>query len=134
MADNQGYINFGMCLAHNILVLNANFMRSVLKSYKVIISSLVLIACFGVSSVPIFAETVADQKNTTKYEIFEMEEDFMENFKDLGDCVNVKIKIYSIDNRLVRCGSEKSDMIMDLLQEADFLADVGGTEIYRLNK
>jgi len=109
-------------------------MRSELNTYKVLFSSLLLIAFFWVSSVPILANTITDQKNTAEYEIFEMEEDFMEDFKDLGDCINVKIKIYSKDNRLVRCGSEKSDMIMELLQGADFLSDVGGLEIYRLNK
>jgi hypothetical protein len=60
--------------------------------------------------------------------------DFIEDFKDLGDFVNVIVKIYGQDNRLVRCGSEMNDMITDLIKRADFLADVGGVEIYRLNK
>ena len=60
--------------------------------------------------------------------------DFIEDFKDLGDFVNVIVKIYGQDNRLVRCGSEKNDMITDFIKRADFLADVGGAEIYRLNK
>ena len=86
------------------------------------------------NSLPIFAETITSEKDLAEYEILEMEENFMEEFKDLGDCVDVKVKIYSQDNRLVRCGSEKSDMIMDLLKRADFLADVGGIEFYRLSK
>jgi hypothetical protein len=106
----------------------------VLKAYKVFIFSGLFIAFCVISSLPTFAETINTQKIQADYEIFEMEEDFMEDFKDLGDCVNIKVKIYSQDNRLVRCSPEKSDMIMDLIKRADFLADVGGIEIYRLNK
>ena len=95
---------------------------------------MVFIALSVGNSLPIFAETITSEKIQAEYEIFEMEENFMEEFKDLGDCVDVKVKIYSQDNRLVRCGSEKSDMIMDLLKRADFLADVGGIEFYRLSK
>ena len=87
-----------------------------------------------VSSLTIFAETINTEAIDTEFEIFEMEENFMEEFKDLGDCMNVKVKIYSQDNRLVRCGSEKSDMINELIKRADFLTDVGGVEIYRLYK
>lgn len=88
----------------------------------------------GVSSLTTFAETIDTDVINIEYEIFEMEENFMEDFKDLGDCMNVKVKIYSQDNRLVRCGSEKSDMITELIKRADFLTDVGGVEIYRLYK
>jgi len=94
---------------------------------------MLLVIC-GVSSLTTFAETIDTETISTEYEIFEMEENFMEEFKDLGDCVNVKIKVYSQDNRLVRCGTEKSDMINELIKRADFLTDVGGVEIYRLNK
>jgi hypothetical protein len=87
-----------------------------------------------VSSLPISAETINTEETKFEYDIFEMEQDFMEDFKDLGDFTNVKIKIYSEDNRLVRCGSEKNDMINSLIKRADFLADVGGIEFYRLNK
>ena len=93
-----------------------------------------LVAFYGVSSLPTSAETINIEEIAAEYEIFEMEDNFMDEFKDLGDCVNVKYKIYSNDNRLVRCGAEKSDMIKDLIKRADFLADVGGVEIYRLNK
>jgi hypothetical protein len=109
-------------------------MKYVLKTYKVIICIVLFIALNVGKSLPIFAETITSEKIKAEYEIFEMEENFMEEFKDLGDCVDVKVKIYSQDNRLVRCGSEKSDMIMDLLKRADFLADVGGIEFYRLSK
>ncbi len=88
----------------------------------------------GVSSLPTFAETINTETIEAEYEIFEMEENFMEEFKDLGDCVNVKVKVYSHDNRLVRCSNEKSNMINELIKRADFLTDVGGVEIYRLNK
>jgi hypothetical protein len=94
---------------------------------------MLLVIC-GVSSLPTFAETINTEAISTEYEIFEMEENFMEEFKDLGDCVNVKFKIYSQDNRLVRCSTEKSDMINELIKRADFLTEVGGVEIYRLNK
>ena len=94
---------------------------------------MLLVIC-GVSSLTTFAETINTETITAEYEIFEMEENFMEEFKDLGDCVNVKVKIYSHDNLLVRCGTEKSDMINELIKRADFLTDVGGVEIYRLNK
>ena len=94
---------------------------------------MLLVIC-GVSSLTTFAETIDTKTIGTEYEIFEMEENFMEEFKDLGDCVNVKIKVYSQDNRLVRCSTEKSDMINELIKRADFLTDVGGVEIYRLNK
>jgi len=94
---------------------------------------MLLIFC-GVSSLTTFAETINTETISTEYEIFEMEENFMEEFKDLGDCVNVKIKIYSQDNQLVRCGKDKSAMINELIKRADFLTDVGGIEIYRLNK
>jgi hypothetical protein len=93
-----------------------------------------LVVICGVSSLTTFAETINTETIGAEYEIFEMEENFMEEFKDLGDCVNVKFKIYSHDNRLVRCGAEKSDMISELIKRADFLTDVGGVEIYRLNK
>lgn len=93
-----------------------------------------LMVFFGVSSLTTFAETIDTDVINTEYDIFEMEENFMEDFKDLGDCMNVKVKIYSQDNRLVRCGSEKSDMITELIKRADFLTDVGGVEIYRLYK
>ena len=76
------------------------------------------------------AETINTEAIDTEYEVFEMEENFMEDFKDLGDCV----KVYSQDNRLVRCASEKSNMINELIKRADFLTDVGGVEIYRLYK
>jgi len=94
---------------------------------------MLLVIC-GVSSLPTFAETINTETISTEYEIFEMEENFMEEFKDLGDCVNVKFKIYSQDNRLVRCSTNKSDMINELIKRSDFLTDVGGVEIYRLNK
>jgi hypothetical protein len=94
---------------------------------------MLLVIC-GVSSLTTLAETINIETIGMEYEIFEMEENFMEEFKDLGDCVNVKVKIYSQDNRLVRCGAEKSDMINELIKRADFLTDVGGVEIYRLNK
>jgi hypothetical protein len=94
---------------------------------------MLLVIC-GVSSLTTFAEPINPETITAEYEIFEMEENFMEDFKDLGDCVNVKVKIYSHDNLLVRCGAEKSDMINELIKRADFLTDVGGVEIYRLNK
>jgi hypothetical protein len=108
--------------------------KYVLKTYKVIICSVLCIAFYVGSSLPISAETITNKESISEYEIFEMEENFMEEFKDLDDCVNVKVKIYSQDNRLVRCGSEKSEMIKDLIKRADFLADVGGIEFYRLNK
>jgi hypothetical protein len=94
---------------------------------------MLLVIC-AVSSLTTFAETINTETIGTEYEIFEMEENFMEEFKDIGDCVNVKIKVYSQDNRLVRCGTKKSDMINELIKRADFLTDVGGVEIYRLNK
>jgi hypothetical protein len=94
---------------------------------------MLLVIC-GVSSLPTFAETINAEAIAAEYEIFEMEENFMEEFKDLGDCVNVKVKVYSQDNRLVRCSTEKSDMINELIKRADFLTEVGGVEIYRLNK
>ena len=94
---------------------------------------MLLVIC-GLSSLTTFAETINTEATNAEYEIFEMEENFMEEFKDLGDCVNVKFKIYSQDNRLVRCGSEKSNMIEELIKRADFLTDVGGVEIYRLYK
>jgi len=94
---------------------------------------MLLVLC-GVSSLTTFAETINTEAISTENVVFEMEENFMEEFKDLGDCVNVKIKIYSQDNRLVRCGTERSDMINELINRADFLTDVGGIEIYRLNK
>ena len=109
-------------------------MKHVLKAYKVIICSALFIAFYVGSSLPISAETITLKENYSEYEIFEMEEDFMEEFKDIGDCDNVKVKIYSQDNRLVRCGTEKSDMIMDLIKRSDFLADISGVEFYRLNK
>ena len=87
-----------------------------------------------VCSLTTSAETINTEAIDTEYEVFEMEENFMEDFKDLGDCVNVKVKIYSQDNRLVRCASEKSNMINELIKRADFLTDVGGVEIYRLYK
>jgi hypothetical protein len=99
-----------------------------------VLFSALIIAFYLGSSLPISAETISAEENYSEYEIFEMEEDFMEEFQDLGDCVNVKIKIYSHDDRLVRCGSEKSDMILDLIKRSDFLADIGGVEFYRLNK
>jgi len=67
-------------------------------------------------------------------ETFEMEEDFMKEFEEVGDCVDVKVKIYSHDDRLVRCGSEKNAAILDLLDRADYLTSAGGIEFYRLNK
>ena len=109
-------------------------MKYVLKSYKVIICSVLFVAFYVGSSLPISAETIDSKENQSEYEIFEMEDDFMEEFKDIGNCVNVTVKIFSNDNRLVRCGSEKSDMIMDLIKRSDFLADVGGVEYYRLYK
>ena len=109
-------------------------LKTLLNIYKVIIFSLMLLVICAVSSLTTFAETINTETIGTEYEIFEMEENFMEEFKDLGDCMNVKVKIYSQDNRLVRCGPEKSNMINELIKRADFLTDVGGVEIYRLSK
>lgn len=95
---------------------------------------LMLFVFTGVSSLPTLAEAIETKEQSSEYEILEMEEDFMEEFKDLGDCVNVKVKIYNEDYQLVRCGSDKSRMITDLIKRADYLTEVGGIEIYRLNK
>jgi hypothetical protein len=109
-------------------------MTALLIKQKVIIFSLMMLTVCGISSLPISAETIYNDQENSDYEIFEMEENFMEVFKDIGNCVNVKYKIYSEDNRLVRCGPEKSDMIKELIKRADFLTEVGGVKIYRLNK
>ena len=95
---------------------------------------LMLIFFIGVCSLPTLAESTDLEEQVADYEIFEMEEDFMKDFKDLGECVNVKVKIYNEDYQLVRCGAEKSRMITDLIKRADYLTEVGGIEIYRLNK
>jgi len=104
------------------------------RTYKVNICGFLILAVSLVSSLPIFAEPITIEEISAEYETFLMEKDFMKDFDDLGDCMNETIKIYSEDYRLVRCGSEKNAMITDLLKRADFLADVNGTQIYRLNK
>ena len=109
-------------------------MASLYRTYKVSIYGFLILVVSLVGSLPIFAEPITIEEINAEYETFLMEEDFMKDFDDLGDCMNETIKIYSEDNRLVRCGSEKNSMITDLLKRADFLADVNGTEIYRLNK
>ena len=109
-------------------------MGFLLKTYKANIWSFLVMVFVWVSSLPIFAETVTMEKAIVDYEIIEMEEDFMEEFEDLGECVDVKIIIYSADNRLVRCCSKENDMVKELIRRADFLANVAGVKFYRLNK
>jgi len=87
-----------------------------------------------VSPLPIFAEPITIEEIRADYEIIEMENDFMKDFEDLDNSVNVTVKVYTEDNELVRSGSEKNDIIKDLLKRSDFLTEVGGIEIYRLNK
>ena len=110
-------------------------MTSILKTYKVTICIVLLLVFCGVSSLPIYAGPITIEEISAEYEIFEMEYDFMKDFKDLDeDVVFENIKIYSEDNRLVRCGSKNNPMIKSLIKRADFLADIGGIEIFRLNK
>lgn len=105
-----------------------------LRTYKIIICGFLLIVISGVSSLPIFAEPITIEEIRADYEIFEMENDFMKDFEDLDNSINVTVKIYNEDNELVRSGSEKNAMIKDLIKRSDFLTEVGGIEIYRLNK
>lgn len=109
-------------------------MKALIKTYRAVIHTILIMVCMGVCSLPIFAETISSGETNIEYEVFEMEEDFMEEFNDLGDCVMVEIKIYNEDNQLVRCGSEENQMIKDLINRSDFLADVAGIAIYRLNQ
>ncbi len=104
------------------------------KTYKKYYFILIGLIIFTTSSLPIFASNVNMMMDLTLEETFEMEEDFMKEFEDVGNCVDVKVKIYNHDYQLVRCGSEKNAAILDLLDRADFLTTAGGIEFYRLNK
>jgi len=104
------------------------------KTYRKYYFILIGLIFFTASSLPIYANSLNETMALSMEETFEMEEDFMKEFEEVSECFDVKVKIYSHDNRLVRCGTEENAAILDLLDRADYLTSAGGIEFYRLNK